>query len=324
MALQSSNKLRVFAENSSSQSPTTTLSDENYNADVERTSGSKPNTVVRSQLINTALKEATLCATALVDALKQLSGDTTEIGINTDVDVLATMMVNALKSATYVSGLLAAGKNMQISGNTINNLLVGGTDISVNDEDHTINSLLEGDNDIMSIAEHKIKHKAVIGSAGNVGPTSSSSGWGASIRVPYISYDKYGHIKSTNYWSIACPSLPSTSYKDSSSSVRSGAHRTLWTGQASSAGTYNLSLGVSNDFAQVWICVKNSNNEYSWFALPTYYILANKDFLFYVANSTSGKSKYVTFWMTTSTFEIKSSEDLAVISITQNKEVVVA
>lgn len=117
MALQSSNKLRVYAQNGASQNPSTIMSDTDFNSNTERQTGSKPSTVINSKLTNTILKEASTVAVALVDALKQISGDTTNVGVNTDVDTLATLIKNMLLSGGLRDGIVSAGNGVAINNN---------------------------------------------------------------------------------------------------------------------------------------------------------------------------------------------------------------
>lgn len=66
------NNFKVFADTKVSGGTTTVMSDSAFNSSTERQNGSVPHTVIKSDLNNTALREATLLSTALIDAIESL------------------------------------------------------------------------------------------------------------------------------------------------------------------------------------------------------------------------------------------------------------
>ena len=109
MSLSASNKFRVAGENT-----TNIFTDAQYNSDSERTGGYTAGVSIKSKIMNTTLRETSLVATALIEALKSselIDTDTTTISPRMAVDDLTTMIVNRLKSRTkdLTVTLLASG-----------------------------------------------------------------------------------------------------------------------------------------------------------------------------------------------------------------------
>lgn len=229
MALQETNKLRVYAENGASQSPSTLYTDTQFDSNSERQTGSKPNTVINSKLTNTILKETSTVCAALVDALKQIGADTTEVGINTAVDTLANLMKSILTSQLFRSQLVTVDKGLTIDSNGKIDTVIGSD---------------------LKYSNNAITHNNAI-TAGSIGPSSSSSGWGASIAVPKITYDANGHITAATSNYISVPSKPTYSV------VHNVRNNNI---NASSTGYHSFSTALSTSGSLIIISLRNSND----------------------------------------------------------------
>ena len=82
-------KFRVFSEIG-----TNVLTDNNYDSNEERKNGCQPNTQIRSQLINTSLKESSLISCAIVDLLS----NNANLGINSTKAQIQTAIEAGLKN----------------------------------------------------------------------------------------------------------------------------------------------------------------------------------------------------------------------------------
>ena len=77
MAQKTNNKLRIHAENGYSEN--TCLSDTDYTSDTQRSAGMKAGEQVKSKVVNTGMREATLVSTALIDVALDLLNDSSTV-----------------------------------------------------------------------------------------------------------------------------------------------------------------------------------------------------------------------------------------------------
>ena len=224
--------------------------------------------------LNTAVRDSSLVTTSLLNLLASYYTTKNEtINAETSISTMDTVLTESMKN--------------YINANIVKGDLIGSD---------------------LKISNNKITHNNTI-AASSKGPTSSVSGWGASIRVPYIEYDSNGHIKKADYWTITCPSKPSIG--------QSSAGTRCYFGSISS-GYINLSPSLSSSNAIYYFYFRNENNEY--YNIPIAYdnlmgSTSSNPIIF--VGAAGSATRYMTLYHNSaSQLQIKDSKNFTLISIT--------